>query len=68
MVEDYLSSNKRANIFGITATTPQVPCAIEIGDHLKGKAKKTILGGPHVTLMHAASKREKSKRFGHSEN
>jgi len=61
VIGDYLNSEESADVFGITATTPQVPCAIEIGNYLNGKVEKTILGGPHVTLMHAACKREKSK-------
>ena len=41
-------------IFGITATTPQIPAAIKIRRALRGKV---ILGGPHPTLLNAAAKR-----------
>jgi len=43
-----------ADVYGITATTPQLPAAVEIAKRLK---KKVILGGPHVTLINAARKR-----------
>src|SRR5712691_5893967 len=42
-----------ASTFAITATTPQVPAAIQIRQALKGKV---ILGGPHATLVNAAAK------------
>jgi anaerobic magnesium-protoporphyrin IX monomethyl ester cyclase len=41
-------------VFGITATTPQIPAAIKIRNVLQGKC---ILGGPHSTLLNAAAKR-----------
>jgi anaerobic magnesium-protoporphyrin IX monomethyl ester cyclase len=41
-------------VFAITATTPQIPAAIRIRQQLRGK---TILGGPHATLVNAAAKR-----------
>ncbi len=49
--------------FGITATTPQVPFAVNLSKALKAYNKdlKLILGGPHVTLMNTASKREAKK-------
>ena len=50
-VKDYRGP---AKIFAITATTPQIPAAIRIRRLLKNK---TILGGPHATLVHAAAKR-----------
>ena len=40
--------------FAITATTPQIPAAIEIRGALRGKV---VLGGPHATLLNAAAKR-----------
>lgn len=42
-------------IFGVTATTPQMPAVMQIREVLAGK--KLILGGPHPTLIHAAAKR-----------
>lgn len=41
-------------VFAITATTPQLPAAIRIRNILQGR---TILGGPHSTLLNAAAKR-----------
>jgi anaerobic magnesium-protoporphyrin IX monomethyl ester cyclase len=43
-----------ADMYAITATTPQIPAAVEVRRALGGKA---ILGGPHATLVHAAAKR-----------
>lgn len=65
-VENYLdavrdhASNTDANHFGITATTPQLPAASKIAGAIRGERPmaKIILGGPHVTLVNAASKRE----------
>jgi len=67
VLTDYIKKKDRADVFGITATTPQVPYAVKIAQHLKsllpGKQSKVILGGPHVTLMHTAAKREEKKNF-----
>jgi len=63
VLDDYLKIKNRAQIVGITATTPQVPYAVEISKFLKNKVDKVILGGPHVTLMNTAAKREKKKNF-----
>ena len=54
-----------AKHFGITATTPQMPAANKIAKAIKsvrGDAK-IILGGPHVTLVNAAYKKEFKKGF-----
>jgi len=47
--------------FGITATTPQLPAAIDVGAAIRKERPnaRIILGGPHVTLVNAARKREK---------
>ena len=47
--------------FGITATTPQLPATVEIQQAIRNEIPfaKIILGGPHVTLVNAAFKREK---------
>ena len=56
--EDAVRDYQGASVFGITATTPQIPAAIRIGRVLREReAVKTILGGPHATLVHAAAKR-----------
>ena len=61
VVRDY--NPEEGAIFAITATTPQIPSAIKIRNVIKERNAKTIIGGPHVTLVHAAAKRgvERSK-------
>jgi len=63
VLADYIKLPSSAKVFGVTATTPQVPFAVKIAQALKGKVDKLILGGPHVSLMHCASKREKERNF-----
>ena len=52
-----------ADMFGITATMPQMPAAAQIARHLKNRYPTTrlILGGPHVTLLHASAKQERAR-------
>jgi radical SAM superfamily enzyme YgiQ (UPF0313 family) len=56
---------------GLTATTPQMPYVMEITSHFFENYGdfKTILGGPHVSLMNAAKKVENKKGnfFGRAE-
>jgi len=62
VIDNYIELNKNEKelVFGITATTPQVPYSVQICELIKSKKNcKVILGGPHCTLMHTASKREK---------
>ena len=49
-----------AKVFGITATTPQMPAAANIQKTIRDVRPdlRVILGGPHVTLVNAAAKRE----------
>ncbi|HYE89314.1 MAG TPA: cobalamin-dependent protein, partial [Vicinamibacterales bacterium] len=50
-----------STVFGITATTPQLPAATRVLAAIRDAspaAAKVILGGPHVTLVNAARKRE----------
>jgi radical SAM superfamily enzyme YgiQ (UPF0313 family) len=49
-----------ARHFGITATTPQLPAAVEIAAAIRDVRPdgRLILGGPHITLTQAARKRE----------
>ena len=51
-----------ADVFGITATTPQMPACVKIVEALRRcrPDARLILGGPHVTLVHA-SKNERAK-------
>lgn len=62
VVSDYFARNKNIEFVGVTATTPQMPNAYHIGNFIKSNFDlKLVLGGPHVTLMHTASKRERIK-------
>lgn len=56
VVADY---SGEAEVFALTATTPQLPAAIRITDVLQkiNPVAKTILGGPHATLVHAAARK-----------
>jgi anaerobic magnesium-protoporphyrin IX monomethyl ester cyclase len=63
VLEDYFKMQDHATVVGITATTPQVPYAVKISKAVRGKANRVILGGPHVTLMHTAAKREAARNF-----
>ena len=53
--------HSEADIYGITSTTPQMPSASMIGGIIKRikPESRTILGGPHPTLVLAACKKEK---------
>ena len=55
------ASRSQATIFGLTATTPQLPSAAEVAGIVRGikPDARLILGGPHVTLTYAAARREK---------
>ena len=51
-------------IFGITATTPQLPAATKVASAIRASAprgSRVILGGPHVTLVNAARRREEQR-------
>lgn len=50
------AQTSQASVYGITATTPQMPAASRIRQALG--PKRVILGGPHPTLVHAAWKGE----------
>lgn len=55
------AANTKAKLFGITATTPQMPAVTKIVEVLRQVRPdaRIILGGPHITLICAALKREK---------
>lgn len=40
-----------ADFYGITATTPQYPTAMDIIEMLKGRRGKTVIGGYHATAL-----------------
>ncbi|MEI6057418.1 MAG: radical SAM protein [bacterium] len=60
VVRDYVESRKDIVHFGLTATTPQLPAVKQIVKEIRARQPdaKIILGGPHVTLVSAAYKRE----------
>lgn len=60
VIEDYCANNS-TTVFGLTATTPQLPAAIKILKKIRANkpGAKVILGGPHITLVNAAYKRER---------
>jgi len=62
VLEDYVKNNECLT-FGITASTPQIPFAANIAQKIRSLSSrsKIILGGPHVTLMHSAKKREEKR-------
>lgn len=68
VIEEYVL-NHNTIIFGLTATTPQIPQTVKIANKIKSLKPDTklILGGPHVTLTNAAVKMEiKSNRIDRS--
>ena len=57
VVAEYAQNAKKGTVYGLTATTPQMPSASKIAAFLRPFGK-VILGGPHATLVNAAAKRE----------
>jgi radical SAM superfamily enzyme YgiQ (UPF0313 family) len=59
VTSDYVASHP-ADVYGITATSPQMPAAMKICQCLRATAphSRVILGGTHVTLVSAAKKLE----------
>ncbi|OGQ13948.1 MAG: hypothetical protein A3B70_08255 [Deltaproteobacteria bacterium RIFCSPHIGHO2_02_FULL_40_11] len=57
--------NTKSTTFGITATTPQLPQAVKVAQAIRNANPKAkiILGGPHITLVTAAYKREQKKEL-----
>lgn len=58
-LKDYVQSS-RSQIYGVTSTTPQMPAAVKIIKNIRQENPnaRIILGGPHVTLVHSAFKKE----------
>lgn len=54
--EDVVNAYEGATTFAITATTPQMPTAIKIAHAIRQRGMKTIIGGPHATLVVSARK------------
>ncbi|MBI4385978.1 MAG: B12-binding domain-containing radical SAM protein [Elusimicrobia bacterium] len=69
-IENYLdvvrlhAASTPAKTFGLTSTTPQMPAAFKIGRMLRQVRPdaRIILGGPHITLVHAAYKGEMTRK------
>lgn len=55
-----LTTIPEADVYGITATTPQMPAAATIAQRISERwdGARIILGGPHVTLTNTAAKAE----------
>jgi anaerobic magnesium-protoporphyrin IX monomethyl ester cyclase len=62
-VHDHVS-HCNTRLFGITATTPQLPAAANISSVIRKNDSnaRVILGGPHVTCVNAAHKGERKRR------
>ena len=52
-----------ADVYGITATMPQMPSAARLAHRIRRTRPfaRLILGGPHVTLLHASAKQERKR-------
>ncbi len=50
----------KAEIYGLTATTPQMPAAAKVAKVIREEQPEArlLIGGPHVTLVHSAFKKE----------
>jgi anaerobic magnesium-protoporphyrin IX monomethyl ester cyclase len=60
VIRDYFKTVKEVPYIGLTATTPQLPAVKQIQSLIRTLSPETklILGGPHITLVNAAYKRE----------
>lgn len=57
---DYLRIH-HPDVVGFTATTPQLPAVVNLALIVRANDIRIIVGGPHVTLVNAAAKRERQK-------
>jgi len=57
------ASASTTKLFGLTSTTPQMPAASRVAKVLREARPdaRIILGGPHITLVHAAVKKERKR-------
>ncbi len=62
VVRDHVNASS-ATCYGLTATTPQMPAATKVTRAIRSVKPwvRIILGGPHVTLIHAAYKFEQKR-------
>lgn len=65
VMNDYLDVSS-VDVFGLTATTPQLPSAVCICKtiHARRQDAKVILGGSHVTAVNASFKRNVGRAVG----
>lgn len=56
----YMELYKNTRIFGLTATSPQLPAAANIVEEIRSRnpEAKVMVGGSHVTMSHASFKNE----------
>jgi len=64
--EDVVRDHAKASTapcYGLTATTPQMPAATKVYHVIRSvrPEARIILGGPHITLIHAAYKHEQKR-------
>lgn len=51
-----------SDVYGITATMPQMPVAASIARQIRrGSDARLLLGGPHVTLMQSSARQEEKR-------
>ena len=65
VMHDYVQSHS-TTYYGLTATTPQMPATSKIHKTIREVQPdaRIILGGPHITLIHAAQLRSEERRVG----
>lgn len=63
VIDRYMEDNPEVTTFGLTATTPQIPYAVDVSERIKSNSaySRILLGGTHISLMHSAMKREIKK-------
>lgn len=61
-LSEYLKTSKDFAV-GVTTTTPQLPSVIRIAARIRAERPdlRLVLGGPHVTLVHAALRGERKR-------
>ncbi len=62
-LRDHIRSSD-SQMYGITSTTPQMPATAQVARIIREEQPfvRLILGGPHVTLVHSALKKEESEK------
>lgn len=67
VIASYMDMPERANILGVTATTPQFPQAVRILETIKSRDKqaKVILGGAHATMVGSAYQLDQRRKVSY---